>query len=70
MYRYMKKGASDLLRCEYCCISYSVYDIEICVGVEELKRALRIINASGWTIVSMTQNEEIYTILFQRPASN
>lgn len=46
-----------------------LYDIEICVGVEELKKALRIINSCGWPIVTMTQNEEVYTVLFRRPAN-
>lgn len=45
-----------------------VYDIEICVGVEELKKALHIINSCGWPIVGFTQNEEVYTVLFRRPA--
>ena len=46
-----------------------IYDIEICVGVEDLQRAIRIINSSGWPIVAMTQNEEVYTVLFRRPAN-
>lgn len=45
-----------------------IYDIEICVGVEELKRVIRIINSSGWMIAGLTQNEEVYTVLFRRPA--
>ena len=48
-------------------IEYGLYDIEICVGVEELKRAIRILNSSGWPIVTKTQNEEVYTVLFRRP---
>lgn len=46
-----------------------LYDIEICVGVEELKRTLHIINSCGWPIVAMTQDEEVYTVLFRRPAN-
>lgn len=45
-----------------------IYDIEICVGVEELKRVIRVINSCGWAIVGLTQNEEVYTVLFRRPA--
>ena len=45
-----------------------IYDIEMCVGVEELKRVIRVINSCGWTIAAMTQNEEVYTVLFRRPA--
>ena len=48
-------------------IECGIYDIEICVGVEELKRAIRILNSSGWPIIAMTQNEEVYTVLFRRP---
>lgn len=53
---------------EICIITQGIYDIEICVGVEELKRTIRIINGCGWSIVSMTQFEEVYTVLFRRPA--
>lgn len=56
-------------RSESCCDNHNIYDIEICVGVEELKRAIRLLNSSGWPIVSMTQNEEVYTILFRRPSA-
>lgn len=45
-----------------------LYDIEICVGVEALKKTLHILNGCGWPIVAMTQNEEVYTVLFRRPA--
>lgn len=48
-------------------IEPGLYEIEICVGVEELRRAIRILNSSGWPIVTMTQNEEVYTILYRRP---
>lgn len=58
-----------MTREEYCIIGRGIYDIEICVGVEELKRAILILNSSGWPIVSMTQNEEVYTVLFRRPAN-
>ena len=53
---------------EVCIIQRGIYDIENCVGVEELKRTIHIINSSGWSIVSMTQFEEVYTVLFRRPA--
>ena len=57
-----------MVKDEVIIIQCGIYDIEICVGVEELKRAIHIINSSGWPIVAMTQNEEVYTILFRRPA--
>ena len=49
-------------------IEPGLYEIEICVGVEELRKAIRILNSSGWPIVTMTQNEEVYTILYRRPS--
>lgn len=58
-----------MIKSEQVHIDCGVYDIEICVGVEELKRTLHIINNCGWPIVSMTQNEEVYTILFRRPVT-
>lgn len=48
-------------------IECGLYDIEICVGVDELKRTLRIINDAGWKIVAMTQDDGVYTVLFWRP---
>lgn len=57
-----------MIKSETCHIDYGIYDIEICVGVEELKRAICLINSVGWKIISMTQNEEVYTLLFRRPA--
>ena len=45
-----------------------IYDIEYCVGLDELKRVIHMINVSGWKIVTMTQHEEEYTVLFRRPA--
>lgn len=44
-----------------------LYDIEICIGVNELKRTIQIINSARWEIIGMTQNEEVYTVLFRRP---
>lgn len=46
-----------------------LYDIEICVGLDELKRTLNIINSCGWLIVGFTQDDEIYTVLFRRPCA-
>ena len=43
-----------------------LYDIEICIGVAELKRVIHVINAANWEIVAVTQNEEIYTVVFRR----
>ena len=56
-----------MTKCTTTHIDHGIYDIEICVGVEALKRSLHILNSSGWPIVTMTQNEEVYTILFRRP---
>lgn len=53
---------------EFVLLRPGIYDIEICVGVEELKRIIRIINSSGWIIAGLTQFEEVYTVLFRRPA--
>ena len=53
---------------KYCRTKLYVYDIEICIGVEELKRVIHVINAAQWEIVSVTQNKEIYTVFFRRPA--
>lgn len=46
-----------------------LYDLERCVGLDELKLTIHSINRCGWTIVSMTQYEDVYTILFRRPAN-
>lgn len=45
-----------------------LYDFAYCVGLDELKNAIHQINESRWEIISMTQNQEEYTILFRRPA--
>ena len=44
-----------------------IYDFEICVGVDELKRSIRLINDAGWRIIAMTQDDGVYTVLFRRP---
>lgn len=46
-----------------------LYDIEICIGVESLKRAIHLINSARWELIAVTQNEEIYTVFFRRPAA-
>ena len=46
----------------------AIYDFAYCVGLDELKRTIHLINESRWEIISMTQNQEEYTILFRRPA--
>ena len=56
-----------MIKSEVIHIERGIYDIEICVGVEALQRVIRILNSSGWPIVTMTQNEEVYTVLFRRP---
>lgn len=57
-----------MVKSEMIFLQAGLYDIEICVGVEELKKTLHIINSCGWQIVGFTQNEEVYTVLFRRPA--
>ena len=45
-----------------------VYDFEICIGVDELKRALAKINYHGFDIVAVTQTMDKYTVFFRRLA--
>ena len=56
-----------MIKSEVIHIERGIYDIEICVGVEALKRTIHVLNSSGWPVVAMTQNEEVYTVLFRRP---
>lgn len=46
----------------------AIYDFAYCVGIDELKKVIHLINESRWKIISMTQHQEEYTILFRRPA--
>ena len=45
-----------------------LYDFAYCVGIDELKKTIHLINESRWEIISMTQHQEESTILFRRPA--
>lgn len=42
------------------------YDFEICAGVDGLKLALATINYHGYDVVALTQNGDIYTLIFRR----
>lgn len=46
-----------------------LYDFELCVGVDELKETIGVINDRGYDLVSVTQYEEVFTVFFRRPAS-
>lgn len=48
------------------CAHWWAYDVELCNGVDELKRCLQTINYHGLDVVSLTQNGEVYTVLFRR----
>lgn len=42
------------------------YDVAFCDGPLELQTALRMINAEGHVIVSITQDLSKYTVVFKR----
>ena len=44
-----------------------IYDFELAWDTDELKKILRVITQSGWTLVSVTQDEGLYTVFFGRP---
>lgn len=45
-----------------------VYDYQFCVEDEELEATIREINDRGYTLISVTQYGETYTVFFRRPA--
>ena len=45
-----------------------LYDFVHCDGDADLKDVIAIINRSGYTLVSVTQQEHTYTVFFQRSA--
>lgn len=45
-----------------------IYDFEMCVGVEELKETMDVINHHGYDLISVTQSGEVYTVFFRRRA--
>ena len=45
-----------------------VVDFQLCVGIEELRETLYFINQYGYTFLTATQNDEVYTVFFRRPA--
>lgn len=49
-------------------ITQYVYDFEICCTVEELRRTLDLINKYRYYLSTVTQNGEVYTVFFWRPA--
>lgn len=48
--------------CRFC------YDFDICLGTDELKRALTTLNYNGYELVAVTQTMDKYTVFFRRPA--
>ena len=44
----------------------SVVDFELCVGTEALKQTLAEINRLKYSILTVTQNGEVYTVFFWR----
>ena len=44
-----------------------IYDFEICDGFYQLKALIATINEKGYTLVSVTQQEHVYTVFFRRP---
>ena len=46
--------------------SRSIVDIELCVGLDELKETLHEINRCGYMFITATQDGETYTIFFRR----
>lgn len=50
--------------------AHDVYDFQLCADVEELKRTIEYINASGLNLISVTQDfNGVYTVFFRRPIS-
>lgn len=49
-------------------ITQYVCDFEICCSVEELRRTLDLINKYRYYLSTVTQNGEVYTVFFWRPA--
>lgn len=43
------------------------YDYEICDGEMSLQRTIEFINEHGYSLVSVTQREDKYTVFFRRP---
>lgn len=43
------------------------YDYEICDGEMSLQRTIEFINEHGYSLVSVTQYEDKYTVFFRRP---
>ncbi|MBR2311118.1 MAG: hypothetical protein IKA47_11415 [Oscillospiraceae bacterium] len=46
----------------------AIVDFELCIGLEELKETLQTINTCGYTFIGATQNQDVYTVFFRRPA--
>lgn len=46
----------------------SLVDFELCIGLDELRETIHNINVSGYTFLVVTQDREIYTVFFRRPA--
>lgn len=46
---------------------YSLYDYTVCDGELALQQAIERINRGGYSLVSVTQYEHVYTVFFRRP---
>ncbi len=46
-----------------------LYDYQRCNGETALQEVFRIINTSGYILVSVTQYEHTYTVFFRRPVN-
>ena len=44
-----------------------VVDFELCVGGQELKETIALINNAGYHFIAATQEGDTYTVFFRRP---
>jgi hypothetical protein len=42
-----------------------MYKVEMCFGIKSLRSWVNIVNNNGYEIISMTQNNECYTIIYR-----
>lgn len=45
-----------------------IYDLDLCVGLDELRETIGVINSEGYLLICVTQSEDTYTVFFGRPA--
>lgn len=58
-----KAGSSDSV--EHLPMPRTFCDFELCVGTDELKRTLHNINYSGFDLITVTQDGDVYTVFFR-----